>query len=271
MAEWLNLTNAEYHARPEISNSMLSTLVNDGPRVYRDRYVTRTHKKEPTDAMVIGTMVHTLFETGELAGIAVEQSGLKSRNSKAWDSFAAASEAAGLIPVTAAMAETAELAWSELANNPKFIEITDGLKRESSLIWRGECGLDLRCRFDAHEEGRVVDIKTTSGGIDVGSIVATIQEWGYYRQAGFYALGHFAAYGSFPTFVFAFVQKNYPYESTLFQMPETWLVTGVNEVRERLADLVTRYALNDWERSTYGKIVTGDEPRWAKYQNEYAL
>jgi len=267
-SEWIECTNEEYHQRPEIGRSQLETFITRGPVAYLK---SLTEKREPTDAMVMGTIIHAMvLEHKSLDDVAiVESTGLKTRQSKAWDAFAAGALSLGRFPLLEKQVDPIVQAVASILNNPGFDEQISGTKREQSLVWRDRSGLDLRCRFDAVDATTALDVKTTSGAIDEETLAKVIAEWGYDRQAAFYSKGYYEHFGYMPSFVFAFVQTCEPYESALIRPSPRFFDIAMAEVDEGLADLAARMATGNWRRNTYGKVIEVEPPRWRAYRNEY--
>lgn len=272
MAEFLSLSAAEYHARPELSRSQLETLITEGPVAFRAELDGDT-EREVTDAMEVGTILHAmLLEDADLYSIVAIEKNLKTRQSKAWSEFEWAARNVGQIPLLEKQVEPIWESFHAMRRNPGWQTQIAGTQREQSLIWRDErTGLDLRCRFDAVDETTVVDLKTTKVACDERSLADHIARFGYHRQAAFYSKGYLAYYGRLPSFVFAFVQVVEPYETALIQLSPSFLARGMAEVDEALADLAARIATGNWQRTTYGQVVQVDEPRWLKYAHEYTI
>ena len=58
------MNNETYHARPELSNSMMTKLLKSPAHL--KFYLDHPEQREPTPAMILGTQVHTaLLEPGE--------------------------------------------------------------------------------------------------------------------------------------------------------------------------------------------------------------
>jgi hypothetical protein len=263
----------DYHDRPEISNSMLKVLIEEGPAVYRDRFVTRTECLGVSDAMDIGTVIHAVFlENKPWSEVCeFEPTGLKTRSGKAWDAFVDDVEWDGRFAFLSSMRPILESAVDALRRNPAVEDMLVGMTPEVAHFWRDtRSGLDLRCRFDAVDTDIVFDLKTTSKPIDEGSLAKQIENMGYYRQAAFYTKGFRHLNGREPlAFVFCFVQVCAPYETALVTLTKEWIDDGEAEVDDALSDLASRMATNTWTRATYGQVVRLERPRWAKYKHEY--
>lgn len=268
-SEWIECSNEEYHKRPEIGRSQLETFITKGPVAYLK---SLTEKREPTDAMVMGTIIHAMvLENKSLDDVAiVESSGLKTRASKAWDAFAAGAFGLGLFPLLEKQVEPIVKAVASITNDPGFQLQMTGMKREQSLVWRDRTGLDLRCRFDAVDGTTVLDLKTTSSeSVDEGALASVIAKYGYDRQDAFYSKGYYEEFGFLPSFVFAFVQVVEPYETALIRLSPSFISIAMAEVDDGLSDLAARMATGNWKRKTYGKVIEVEPPRWRAYRNEY--
>lgn len=60
---WVVIPNEEYHGGPGVSRSFLWEMINTTPRHAKYR---KTHRSEPTEAMLMGTALHTLVLEPEI-------------------------------------------------------------------------------------------------------------------------------------------------------------------------------------------------------------
>lgn len=174
------LTNAEYHSRPELSASQVKEILKNPNRF------AMGIKKEQTDAMNLGSAVHKLLLEAhdfdnEFAispvfdkrtkvgkeGAEIFAQTVKGRTVINEDQYAQAKTMAGIA--------------QEIAG--RFF---DGGVAEASFFGVLE-GIGVRCRPDYYIEsaGLVVDIKTT-GDASIDEFTRSVANFGYHIQQAFY-------------------------------------------------------------------------------------
>lgn len=153
----LNLTAAEYHARPETSASLLKQVHKGAPRVRQ--YLGGRVTFGPSVAL--GTAGHalTLDPASFDAECAVAPD--VNRRTKAgreeWEAFQAS--AGGRAVITSAQYEAAQRIAEAVHLHPLASQLLDGADREVSFVWDGR-----KARIDAINVERrcVIDLKTTA-------------------------------------------------------------------------------------------------------------
>lgn len=213
-----NLTNAEYHAHPAMSNSRLKRFI-DCPRTMDDPV-------EETDAMAWGTLVHTiLLEPSEFTSRVVikpadapKRPDSRQLNAKKpsdetiaaiawWDRFNA--ETAGKRIISAETATNLEALVERIQADPIAGPLLADLGRvEQSFFWDdAETGIPMRCRPDAWGTDNIIrDVKTCANCAPYEFGRAAL-ELGYDRQAAIYTDGVEAVTGTRPDgFVFIAIE-----------------------------------------------------------------
>lgn len=151
--------------------------------------MTRT-VDEPTDAMKLGTLIHTaVLQPARLTtDVSVWDGGR--RHGKAWDAFCA--EHDGQIIVRPDDCRKADAIAAAVRRNGQASALLAGCEYEHSLLWDDpECG-DCKARLDAVKPNVIADLKTTAriGNVDRMAINA-----GWYIQLGWYNRALTARYG----------------------------------------------------------------------------
>lgn len=135
----------------------------------------------------------------------------------------------------------------------KILGIADSVKAagvdltglvEASIFWRHErTGVDLKARLDLIRDDVVYDLKTTS---DLDGFAASIEAYGYHRQAAWY-LAAAAAAGIWPkSYVLIVVEKKEPYRVELIEMPTSLLGQGFTENEANLTLYKFCLDKNNW-------------------------
>lgn len=257
------MSNAEYHARPEISKSGLD-LIRKAPTLYKYR---RDNPEPPTPAMRWGTLVHTaILEPETLAERTIVAPAIDRRTTAGKAEWAAFQiEAAGREVITAeeaaALVAVRAAAWAHPAAGKALGMIREV---ETSIFWTDETtGVECRCRPDAiMTNGTILDVKTTVDG-SPDQFAKSIANYRYHVQSAFYGDGYRRAFGEAPrAFVFLAIEKTPPYLCALYVMDEKAVIRGRADY---LADLETfRVCRNTGEWPGLPDVPTVlDLPKWA--------
>ena len=269
MSEHFTATNAEYHAAPGISNSMVSTYLDPdgGPEMYEGLYLSKRFAREESDAFDAGTVVHDELLSGgglvlEIPRDALDAAG--KRTGKAWRQFQLDNPNRVLIrpqdmgPIRAMV--------DSVRAHPRARALLD-LPGESefSLRWTDEeTGLGRRARLDRVNDLAIVDLKT-SISVNPRKFAASCLQYGYHRQQAWYVDG-FEAYSSeVRPFVFVAVKKSPPYTCMVYELEPAFVELGRRQIREALREIVERTKSGDWSGNR--EIVRLDAPKWA-YQED---
>ena len=239
----MNLTNLserkiserEYRSHPALSRSELWQL-NDSPEKFR---YAQTHKTEPTDAMLFGSLVHKmvlepddLFTEYALA----PDSDRRTKAGKAdWDEFLA--EAGDRIVVTNRQLAPALRMVDAITHSALAQRLLNG-PHEIPFFWSDpDTGLDLKCRVDGLIEldGRIaiIDYKTAVSAQTERFSQEAIR-YGYHFQAAFYASGVAQDLGLDydPDFLFIVQEKREPYSINVIRASSDFFLAGLDKMRE---------------------------------------
>ncbi len=261
--EPMGLTNAEYHARPEVSKSGLD-LVHRSPLHYWNRYLNPDREPEaPTDAMVLGSALHTrvlephLFD--DEYAVAPHCDRRTKEGKMIWADFE--QEAAGKVLLKAddALRITAMADAVARHKAAKFLLTMPG-KAEQSYFWTDvETGEECKCRPDWHSaDGKIiVDVKTTEDASPGKFLRSSVLGWRYHVQAAFYMQGLPSA----EVFLFVTVEKKAPYAVAVYSLPQKLIDRGLQEAHADLALIASCRAANHWP-SYSEEIEELALPRW---------
>lgn len=256
------LTNAEYHARPEVSKSGLD-MVRRSPLHFWNRYLNPDRVIEPpTPAMVTGSALHTrvlephLFE--QEYAVAPHCDRRTREGKETWARFEAEAgdktllKADDVVQITA-MAEA-------MHRHPATKLLLKGGKAEQSYFWTdAETGEKCKCRPDFHSADRriIVDVKTTEDASPAAFMRKSVLTYRYHVQAAFYMQGMPEA----EVFVFAVVEKKAPFAAACYTLPAKLIERGLEDARADLRRIAECRATNTWPG--YGDEVQELElPKW---------
>lgn len=185
----MQMTNTEYHSRSEISSSDLKAMKGGNTAKVYERIAGVTPKKEPSAPMILGSAVHKLvlepydFESE----FAVEPS--VDKRTKEGKAIIAefAEKSAGKMILSANDYERAINCANAILNDTTAKELLSGGEAEQSYFMNIE-GVACRVRPDYFNPctGKIIDIKTTSGGVGRLEFAKEASNRQYYLQASFY-------------------------------------------------------------------------------------
>lgn len=278
------IPNADYHAMPSVSNSMLGDAL-ESMELFHARYIARTMpRKKTTDAMAFGTLVHDAVLLGiENTAVVCPDEVLDKRGyrtGKAFEEFAAANAGKSLLKRDgdygyANLRSTVEAILSH-PTAKKLLDKKDAAI-EQSILWTDEpTGLECRCRPDIRQKGwfsLIADIKTTT---DIGrrAVATKIHDFGYDRQCAFYRNGVYELTGEWLHFVFIFAEVTPPFRVRCYDLDDRdghAMQKGFEDMRAALDKIAAAKESGVWTDAGWDEILTIDLPNWAYRQNEWEL
>lgn len=262
--EPMGLTNAEYHARPEVSKSGLD-LVHRSPLHYWNRYLNPDRIVEPpTEAMTLGSALHTrvlephLFDDEYI--VAPEGIDRRFKEGKLqWADFEARAEGRTVLKGEDAARITAMADAVRKHKAASFLLTMPG-KAEQSYFWTDvETGEKCKCRPDWHSaDGRIiVDVKTTEDGRPGKFLRDSVLGYRYHVQAAFYMQGLPSA----EVFLFVVVEKKPPFAVAVYSLPQKLIDRGLTEAHNDLSLIASCRVTNLWP-SYSEEIEELSLPKW---------
>lgn len=228
------MTNEEYHAHGAVSKSDLD-LINRSPLHYMD---SRQNRKEQTEAMLFGSVVHKLVLEPESFAAEYAVAPKFDRRTKAgkqaWQDF---SDSIGNETVISEelYTEAQAVAGAVLAN-PIANKLLAGGQAEQSFFWTdAETGVECKCRPDylLRERGLVIDLKTTENA-SPERFAKSAYDYRYHVQAWWYLHGLQQCGIDANDFVFVAVEKKPPYAVCVYAADDLMLRLGEMEAMENL-------------------------------------
>lgn len=241
----LDLSNEEYHARPELSNSGNNIIIDESPAHFQE------YRKNPpaqTAAMATGTMVHSaILEPDKFLDTHVAMPECD-RRTKAGKDFAEkfAIENAGKIVMRAEeYHQVFGMIGSVMAHKSAKAILQ---KNHNELSFFAELdGVKVRCRPDILRDGRLLaDLKTTDDA-SFRAFQKSFANFNYHRQAAFYCDIVAQITGEkYDTFTIIAVEKKPPYAVQVFAIDEGSLDKGREEYQRGLAIYRECLLTNKW-------------------------
>ena len=269
----IGMSNADYHALPSVSSSMLKTILRS-PAHYKAAYLSGAPRKEPTANMVLGSLTHTLFLEPEQYGseyIIAPKWNARTNEGKAV--YAAFQDAAdGLTIITAEQLQTAQAMANALCGHIIHEAMTGG-HAEASIFYSasvGGVGVACRIRPDYHippcdtwPTGLIIDVKTTDDARPE-AFARTCVNFGYDLSAAMYCDGFMRHYGADepPLFLLLVVERDAPHAVACYECSPEMLEKGNNKYRDAMRMLADCTASGEWPGYDDG-IQLLNLPKWA--------
>lgn len=261
--QFVEESNEDYHARTEVSASMLKKL-DESPRLFEAYYVTKTITSKPSDAMRIGTAVHTaVLEPLDFDNRYVvcpdECSDRRTKAYKEWAAMAGDREVLTMDDAKRIISCTNSLFKNDIANKI----VNAATEKEKSFAYDDFLTqVPCRVRFDALAGDVIVDLKTVSDGSE-SEFVRSIANYRYHLQAAHYLEG-FKTLD--PTrdwqFVFITLETVAPFRCRVFRLDDDALRLAADRRTALLESYKSRMSSGDWSEPNENEVVTLSLPRW---------
>jgi len=228
---------------------------------------------EPTPAMVMGELVHTMvlepLLINERYAVAPEINRRTKAGKEEWVAFQ--EESKDKVVVIAEVAEKAAKMAKACNDNEVIESLLDGALVERSIYFEHkETGIKCKARPDAFSGSMVVDLKTTA---DAGyrPFQSSMMKFGYAVQAGMLHEALKSVGVKMSPFVFAVVENVEPYATAVYKLDEYAIEHGVNmfnSLMQKYADLIC-----DKDYLDGGKVWPSYEiqtltlPKWADFED----
>lgn len=196
------MSATDYHSMAALSSSGIKKLLRS-PAHY---IVERTAPRAPSDAMKIGTAVHTLVLEPQRAGEIIAMPGFNLRTKAGRDESVDWAEAhQSCQSFDAQTHERIVRAAEAVRAHPGAARLLCDGAAERSIFWRdAKESIECRARFDWHrDDGGIVDLKTTRDA-SPDAFSRSIANFEYHVSAAHYWLGAEHVLGASPAF-WAFV------------------------------------------------------------------
>ena len=264
----------DYHRRAEWSNSQKEKLLESPPLFY-GTYISHDFPRKVSKELDVGTVAHEcLTNPGGLDAVVKvipadalnAQGHRKGANWKEWSE-----EHDGFIQMKASeLTDIQRMVESVHRTVPAWI-LKNVRHREYSIVWQDEeSGLMLRARPDLivdHPDGIVLpDFKTTRTTTP-RTFATDAAQYGYHRQAAWYADG-MRAMGMPPVACLLItVDKTPAHETNIYELEPEAIEHGRQQNRNAIHELAWRLDTNTWTAPHHGEIRMLDLPEWAYRDN----
>lgn len=241
-----DLTNEEYHAQRDFfSSSQIKLAVTESLEAFHAQ-TTQPKLKVQTDAMRIGTLIHSAILEGDnfLQRYVVKPdfSSFGHANSNAHKAAKAEwiSQNQDKIIVSQDELDMTKGIYDSLLRHPDAMPLMLNNSFERSGFYRDEeTGIPLRVRYDSYDQaGRIlIDLKSTQS-VKKRDFSASIMNYRYDLSLAMYGAGIEAIDGKGPEdFVFVAVEKTAPYHVAVYPMSKRALEIGRDDYRWALDEI----------------------------------
>lgn len=259
------LTNEEYHASSGLSRSALMRFKRSPYHYWYEYESGEFVKPEPTPALILGDVVHTLVLEPHLYAeryVIMPKFDRRTNAGKAdYEAFQLASIGKTIVPMDVAAQATAMA--GAIASNPVAVDLLADCVMESSIYFEHKpTGIQLKARPDAWNGSIVVDLKTSLDASFRGFQNSAFG-FGYFLQAAFCYEALKSIGQSLEKFVFVVVEKNAPYATAIYVLDDEALEFGVNQFDALMESFSRCRELESFP--AYG-IQTLTVPNYANYE-----
>lgn len=264
-----NMSDSEYRAIDYLSKHD-SDEFDRNPHAFFARK-TIGYRKEPTDAMKLGTALHTKVLQPELfeSTYAIIPASIKQKRGKEWEVFQEECEGKECLKLSqfqqiSGMAK----ALVGSAGCKKAFEQTPSRDRELALF-STLCGVEVKSKVDMYCQalGMIADVKTTSDA-SPEAFMRQSSDLGYDVQAAFYLMNAEECGLDVSTFGFFVVENEPPYTTGVYTFGRfsDFILAGEMEVKRRLREYL-RYTTSEEDLCGDGWVKHDlSLPPWNKRQ-----
>lgn len=261
-----DIGNNDYHSSSGISRSALMEFKRS-PYHYYHKYLCDSPPVEPTPAMIMGNLIHTMvLEPDKFHDEFIVRPEMDRRTNAgklAFNQFTAT--LAGRMSITNDQWETAAAIRDAISSNDLASSLLADCKVEKSIYFTHKStGIQCKVRPDAWNNTIVVDLKTTNDA-SFRAFQSSAFKYGYFLQAGMIQQGLESIGLSLEKFVIIAVEKEKPYAVALYVLDEEAIDYGVS----RFNTLMEKYVecVQDDKWPGFGlQVLT--VPNYANYEIE---
>lgn len=267
------ISQSDYFARDEVSNSMMKDFRKCGAWTYYHKYVEKSVKDtKVSDSMRIGSALHALLCEDHLdimagnsdsaiavtpsftgTGSNMESINLRKKDHRLYmDEWKKKHE--GKIFINSDEFNQVLGMKSSVGKNPSTKEYIDRLTADRSEVVATNKikGVDCRamCDADFSDEGLIIDFKTTRQHLGIEFARDAIFKFGYQYQAA-----HYCDVFEASRFIFIAIRNFPPYESMAFEMPAHMIDQARLANYDTLDRIKWCHNMDDWHTDGWGQVV----------------
>ena len=267
------VSQSDYFARDEVSNSMMKDFRQCGAWTYFHKYVDSSlPETKVSDSMRIGSALHAMICDSHLDIIAgkgessiaitpsfigtgsnMENINLRKKDHRLYmDEWKKKHE--GKIFINSEEFNQILGMKASVSHNPATKEYIDRLTPDRSEVVATNKikGVDCKamCDADFSDEGLIIDFKTTRQHLGIEFARDAIFKFGYQYQAA-----HYCDVFEAERFIFIAIRNFPPYESIAFEMPKHMIDQARLINYDTLERIKWCHNMNDWHTDGWGQVV----------------
>jgi exodeoxyribonuclease VIII len=254
-----DLPASDYHKIEAFSASTAKICLRSAAHFVASRETVR----EPSDAMKMGTAVHTAILEPHLFDSEIAIMPKFDKRTKAGKEGAEqfATDNMDKTVIDFYQGEKVKAMADSVRSHEFFKSYVKDGDAEATMLW-GQYAVQCKARVDYIAGGTIFDVKTCQDASPAG-FSKQVASFGYHLQAAHYAMGYKRVCGEpLDRFVFIAVESSYPHMVGIYTLGSESLKAGQVELGK--AARVYAYALSEKPQQTYGNRVTEiDIPSWA--------
>lgn len=241
------ISNDEYHASEGLSRSGLWTF-KELPQKYWHQYLSGNYESEQSEAMLLGSVVHTLVLEPHLFNdeyVTMPKIDRRTKEGKlAYSELLLFSDGKKLI--TQDVITKAQSMSSAVSDNDIATQIINDANVEQSIYWEDKkTGILCKARPDIWKSGLVADLKTCNDA-SYRNFQSEAMRYGYFLQAGMIYEATASVGDTLRTFAFICVEKEEPYTTAVYVLDEYAIEFGRDLFRDTLDKFAECQHKNDW-------------------------
>jgi len=254
-----NLPASDYHKIEAFSASTAKICLRSAAHFAASRETV----KEPSEAMKIGTAVHTAILEPHLfdAEIAIMPKFDKRTKVGKEGAEQFENDNIGKTVIDWYQGERVKSIAESVRGHEFFKTYVKDGDAEATLLW-GQYGLQCKARIDYLANGTIFDVKTCQDASPAG-FAKQVASFGYHMQAAHYSMGFKRVCGEkLDRFVFIAVESAYPHMVGIYTLGVDSLKAGQSDLGK--AARVYAYAISEKPEMTYSnRVMEIDIPQWA--------
>jgi len=262
-----NITIAEYHNASAFSRTQLMTFDKSPYHFWYEHLSGLAIKKEPTEAMVIGSAIHTLLLEPEL----FEQQyavlpKIDRRTTKGKEAYALFTiEYADKIILSHDQYALISAIKENVMKHDIMHTLLSDVQFEQSIFWTDEeTGLQFKVRPDIWSNKMILDLKTAED-VTPNLFKSSAYKNGYYLQAGMMWEACRVLHKPFEVFGLLAIEKKEPHVPMLFLMKDNAIEFGWELFQNHKKRLKKCIEINKWPAYP---VVELDVPAYATINDE---
>jgi hypothetical protein len=216
---------ATYRAHPSLSYSTLKAYLKS------PLHGTRQYSPSESAAMRFGTVVDLAMKGQADSVIINPHEDGRTKEAKAWK---AANE--GKMVVTQSEHSRAMECYFSVVNHPAVKDMQLSMLSPDVALFGHVDGLDVKGLPDWWFGETVVDLKTTSGGVDAASFARTVDSFHYDMQAALYLELVKQQGEAFPDFYWVAVESDSPFDVAVYRATPEILRVGRAKLAKAIAN-----------------------------------